>query len=323
MHWRPSKNVVDYMKPAMILLFVIFIIIKAPIFFRPSNLLSVLAQGAVIGIVSIGMTMVILAGEIDISVGAQLYCAGAIASEVFLSTRSVLAAAGAAIISGAAFGLLNGIGVAKLKIPSMIATLAVCNILTGLGSLIIGSDSTLIAGDAYKVVSQTKFLGILSSTWIFIGLFLLFAAVISKTRFGRYIYAIGDNSDALEAAGIHVDRIQIWIFVLTGILCGIGGLIATSRLGGSQYNLSLGTEIYCIAAVVVGGVSMTGGKGNIFGTLFGIFIVAALDNLLRLLSVSAFLYDLVWGLVIFVIVLIDLLKKKQEKRNMERKVSMD
>lgn len=318
MKFKLSKNPVDYIKPVMFFCFIIFIIIKAPLFFRPSNLLSVLAQGAVTGIVSIGMAMVILAGEIDISVGAQLYCTGAIASEVFLATKNLWFAAGAAILSGAVFGLVNGIGVAIFKIPSMIATLATCNVLTGLGSLIIGSDSTLVAGDSYKVVSQTKIFGILSSAWTFLLLFLIFSVVVRKTKFGRYIYAIGDNEDALKAMGINVDAVVIWIFVLTGILCGIGGLIATSRLGGSQFNLSIGSEIYCIAAVVVGGVSMTGGKGSMFGVLFGIFIVAALDNLLRLLSVSAYLYDLVWGIVIFVIVMIDLLKKKQEIRNQER-----
>ncbi len=298
MKFKLSKSYVDYIKPSLLFVFIIIIMVRVPIFLKPSNIISVLAQGATIGIVSIGMTMVILSGEIDISVGAQLYCTGAIASEVFLATKSILITTLAAIVAGAIFGLLNGIGVAKLKIPSMITTLAVSNILTGLASLLIGSGSTLIAGDEYKVISQTKIFGILSSTWIFILLYVVFAIIICKTRFGRYVYAVGDNKDALRAAGINVDFIQIAIFVLTGMLCGVGGLVSTSRLGGSQINLSIGTEIYCIAAVVIGGVSMSGGVGNIFGVLVGIFMVAALDNLLRLISVSAYLYDLVWGIVI-------------------------
>ena len=314
------KEAIDYVKPLAFVLFVIFIFVRVPIFFRPDNLISLLSQGAVIGIASIGMSMVILSGEIDISVGAMIYCSGAIASEVFLSTRSITIATIAAIGAGCVFGFVNGFGVAKLKIPSMIATLAVSNMLTGLGSLIIGADSTLIAGDVYKVISQTKIGGLLSSAWIFILLFVLFAVVIKKTRFGKYIYAIGDNADALSASGINVDFIQIMIFVLTGMLCGIGGLIATSRLGGSQFNLSLGTEVYCIAAVVVGGISMSGGKGNFFGTLIGIFIVAALDNILRLMSVSVYVYNLIWGVVIFCIVLIDIMKKKQEVRNLQKQI---
>ncbi|MDD5017152.1 MAG: ABC transporter permease [Eubacteriales bacterium] len=317
---RLPKNAIDYVKPGMFVIFIVFIIIRVPIFFRVDNLISVVAQGAVIGIASIGMTMVILAGEIDISVGAMIYCSGAIASEVFLSTQSMVLTIFAAIVSGSIFGLLNGLGVAKFKIPSIITTLAVSNILTGMGSLIIGSDSTLIAGDAYKVISQTKILGLLSSAWLYIILFALFLVIVSKTRFGRYIYAIGDNADALRASGINLELMQTMIFVLTGTLCGIGGLLSTSRLGGSQFNLSLGTEIYCIAAVVVGGVSMTGGKGSLLGTLVGVFIVAALDNLLRLMSVSAYIYGVVWGIAIFTIVLIDILKKKQDIRNRQRQI---
>lgn len=314
------KSGIDYLKPAILIAFIIFVAIKSPVFFSPENLISVLSQGAVIGIASIGMAMVILAGEIDISVGAIIYCTGAIASEVFIGTGSLLLASLSALGSGALFGALNGIGVAKLKIPSMITTLAVSNILSGAGSIIIGSDSTLAAGDAYKALSQTKVLGILSSAWIYLLLFALFAVVIQKTRFGRYIYAIGDNQDALQASGIRADAVVMQIFILTGILCGVGGLIATSRLGGTQFNLSLGTEVYCIAAVVVGGISMSGGKGNIFGVFFGVFVVAALDNLLRLMGVNVYMYDVIWGVVIFGVVLIDILKKNRKTRDLERQV---
>lgn len=314
------KSGIDYLKPAILIAFIIFVAIKSPVFFSPENLISVLSQGAVIGIASIGMAMVILAGEIDISVGAIIYCTGAIASEVFIGTGSLLLASLSALGSGALFGALNGIGVAKLKIPSMITTLAVSNILSGAGSIIIGSDSTLAAGDAYKALSQTKVLGILSSAWIYLLLFALFAVVIQKTRFGRYIYAIGDNQDALQASGIRADAVVMQIFILTGILCGVGGLIATSRLGGTQFNLSLGTEVYCIAAVVVGGISMSGGKGNIFGVFFGVFVVAALDNLLRLMGVNVYMYDVIWGVVIFGVVLIDILKKNRKTRDLEQQV---
>jgi len=315
------KSGIDYLKPSISVLFVIFIAIKVPVFFSLNNLISVLSQGAVIGIASIGMAMVILAGEIDISVGAIVYCTGVIASELYLSTGSLVISAVAAIGCGGLCGLINGIGVAKLKIPSLITTLAVCNILSGLGSILIGSEGTLSAGEGYKVVAQTKILGLLSSAWIYIILFLLFVVIIRKTRFGRYIYAIGDNQDALRASGIRVDFVMTMIFVLTGMLCGIGGLITTSRLGGTQFNISLGMEIYCIAAVVVGGISMTGGRGNFVGVFFGVFVVAALDNLLRLMSVNVYMYNVVWGIVIFGVVLIDILKKKQKARDLERQVS--
>ncbi|MDR1754894.1 MAG: ABC transporter permease [Eubacterium sp.] len=321
MKLKLSKNWIDYIKPAMILIFVVFIIWKVPIFLRPDNLITLIPQAAVIGIASIGMSMVIISGEIDISVGAILYCSGAIASEVFMSTRSLIYASLAAVLSGAVFGLVNGFGVAKLKIPSMITTLAVSYILTGLGSILIGSESTLVAGDDYKALSQTKILGMTSNVWIFVFLFVIFAVIINKTRFGRYIYAIGDNADALRASGINVDRVQAYIFILTGLLCGVGGLLTTSRLGGTQFNMSLGTEVYCIAAVVVGGIRMSGGKGSIFGSLLGILMVASLDNILRLTHISVYLYNLVWGVVIFIIVLIDILKKKQHIWNDIHKIS--
>ncbi len=313
----PGRGI-NYLKPAILLIFAVYIAIRVPIFFSPANLISVISQGAVIGVASIGMSMVILAGEIDISVGAIIYCTGAIASEIFIETGNLPFAVLAAIASGALFGAINGFGVAKLKIPSMITTLAVSNILSGLGSIIIGSDSTLAAGSAYKVLSQTKILGLLSSSWIYLLLFAVFAVVICKTRFGRYIYAIGDNQDALRASGIRVDRVMMAIFILTGMLCGVGGLIATSRLGGTQFNLSLGTEVYCIAAVVVGGISMSGGRGNIGGLFLGVFIVAALDNLLRLMSVNVYMYNVIWGIVIFLVVLLDVLEKTQKTRGVRR-----
>lgn len=306
-----SKNWIDYIKPAIFLLLAVFIIWKVPIFLRPDNLITLIPQAAVIGIASIGMSMVILSGEIDISVGAMLYCSGAIASETFMGTRSLILASLAAVASGIVFGLANGLGVAKLKIPSMITTLAVSYILTGLGSILIGSESTLVAGEDYKALSQTKILGMASNAWAFVVLFVIFAVIINKTRFGRHIYAIGDNADALRASGVNADGTLIAVFVLTGALCGVGGLLTTSRLGGTQFNMSLGSEVYCIAAVVVGGIRMGGGKGSIFGSLLGILMVASLDNILRLTHISVYLYNLVWGVVIFIIVLIDILKKKQ------------
>ncbi|NLI54616.1 MAG: ABC transporter permease [Clostridiales bacterium] len=314
------KSGIDYLKPSIVVLFAVFIAIKAPVFFTINNLISVLSQGAVIGIASIGMSMVILAGEIDISVGAMVYCTGVIASELYLSTNNLIISTVAAVVCGGFFGLINGFGVAKLKIPSLITTLSVCNILSGLGSILIGSEGTLSAGERYKIIAQTKILGLLSSAWIYILLFLLFLIIIRKTRFGRYIYAIGDNQDALRACGIRADFTIIMIFVLTGMLCGIGGLVNTSRLGGTQFNISLGMEVYCIAAVVVGGISMSGGRGNVLGVFFGVFIVAALDNLLRLMGVNVYMYNVVWGIVIFGVVMIDILKKKQKARDLERQV---
>lgn len=317
---KVAKITIDLIKPLIFIIFAIFVIVKVPIFFRPDNLIAVLSQAAVIGIASIGMTMVIISGEIDISIGAMIYLTGAVATEVYVSTKSLWLAVFAAIISGGICGLINGFGTAKLKIPSMIITLAVSNALTGLSGIIIGSESTLAAGERYKIISQTKIFGLTSNTWIYLALFVVFIILINKTKFGRYIYAIGDNADALRASGINTSIIQIMIFVITGMLCGISGLLATSRLGGTQFNLSLGTEIYCIAAVVVGGASMSGGKGNILGTFVGVFIVTALDNMLRLLNVSVYLYNVVWGIVIFLIVCIDIIKTKQSIKNHERTI---
>lgn len=303
---------VDLIKPIILILFILFTILKVPTFFTFRNLFDVLSQGVVIGIASLGMSMVIFSGEIDISIGAMIYLTGVLGTQVYMITKSIPFAVLCALSVGAACGFLNGFGVTKLKIPSMITTLAVSNLITGIASLLMGKRDTLVVDDPYKAISQTRIFGQLSGVWIYLVLVALFIIIMSKKKFGRYVYAIGDNADALNSLGISVDRIKIIIFMVTGILCGLAGILATSRLGGSMIMMSVGTEVYCIAAVVVGGASMSGGKGNIIGTFFGSYIVVAIDNLLRLMKTNAYIYDVIWGTIIFSVVLMDILKRRQK-----------
>lgn len=309
---------VDFIKPVMLIMFIIFVFVKVPVFFTLGNLIDVLSQGVMIGIASLGMSMVIFSGEIDISIGAIIYLAGVSATQIYMNTKNMFITLLCALGIGAACGFLNGFGVSKLKIPSMITTLAVSDIAIGIASLLMRKKDTLVADASYKAFSQTRILGQLSSIWIYLVIVVVFILIMNKTKFGRYIYAIGDNADALNTLGISVDRMQIYIFMLTGILCGLAGVLATSRLGGSMIMMSIGTEVYCIAAVVLGGASMEGGKGSIVGTFVGSYIVVALDNLLRLMKTNAYIYNVIWGAIIFSVVLLDIIKTHQKKWQIER-----
>lgn len=315
--WMP-KDYTGYIKPVMLLAFIIVVLVKAPVFFQWSNLIGLLSQGATIGLASLGMTLVIITGGIDISMGGCIYVSGVIATEIYRHTPNLALAILGGLLVGTLCGLINGIGVAYLQIPALITTLATSLALQGAGSLMLGEGAALNVGGIYKYISQTKILGLQSCAWIFLAFFLLFVLLFKTTKFAKYVYALGDNPDAFRASGVRAERVYLSVYTIAGLMCGIAGIVTTARLGGTQYNMSLGTETYCIAAVVIGGASMEGGKGSIFGTFAGVLIVAALDNLLRLMKINAYVYDVIWGIVLFVVVSIDVIRVRQLQRVQER-----
>lgn len=297
----------------MLLLPVIaLLIIAQPTFFSPGNLITLLTQSSIIGIVSMGMTYIILTGGIDLSVGSVLYVCGVAAVLAMRRTGNIPLSILLAILVGAAFGMMNGAAVAAIGLPPMIATLAVTSIARGLGHILVSGRAVLNMPDNYKALGQGKIFGFFPVPVL---LFILVAAaawfILNKMRFGHFIYAIGNNRDAADASGIPAKKVLFTIYAMTGLLCGVGGIILTSRLGGSQVDLGVGLDFSCITAVALGGTSLYGGRGKLTGTLVGVVIVGAIENLLRLLDVSVYYYDIVWGAVIFIAVFMDQFSKKR------------
>lgn len=303
--------------PILLVLFGIFVLVRMPVFFTPENLVSLSSQGAIWGLAAIGMTMLIITGVTDVSVGSQIYLGGVIVVRVFQATESMVLGLLCSILVCSLVSAFNGFAIVKVGLPSMITTLAVQQVCNGAASLIIGKDSVITMPDEFSVWGQSKILGLPISAVLFLVLFVLGCILMNKTKFGRYVYAIGNNSDAVAASGVKVFRIREITFIITGILCGIAGTFNVSRIGGAQFNMGLQMEFSCMAAVVVGGTSMLGGSGNMIGTLLGVFVIAALDQLLRMFSVSVYLYNVFWGGIVLFTVSMDLLKKYQERKERE------
>jgi len=285
-------------------------------FLTPENTWNILRQISVNLCLSIGMTLVILSGGIDLSVGAVLALAGAVAAGLlkygvalrFLGMRlefTVTGAVVAGLVTGAALGWVNGFAITRFKLPPFVATLGMLSIARGLTMLWTGGFPLTELGPRFGFIGTGAWLGMPLPVWIMLALTGLFIVVTQRTRFGRHLYAVGGNERAALLTGLRVNRIKIAVYTLAGALAGVAGLIVTARLDSAQPNAGLGYELDSIAAVVIGGTSLSGGRGSVAGTVLGCLIIGVLNNGLFLLNVSPFWQQVIKGLVILLAVAID------------------
>jgi ribose transport system permease protein len=286
------------------------------------NLFNVARQISVNVCISVGMTMVILTGGIDLSVGSILAFTGAIAAGLFKSGIelhglnlfigfTLFGAICAALVTGGFLGWFNGFMTTRFKVPPFVATLAMLTIARGLTMLYTEGFPITQLGDRFTYLGTGWFLGIPMPVWISILVVVLSILFINKTRTGRYIYAIGGNERAALLSGVNVKKVKVIVYLLAGMFSGIAGLLVTARLDSAQPNAGMGYELDSIAAVVIGGTSLSGGKGSIIGTVIGAGIIGVLNNGLVLLNVSPFWQQVIKGLVILLAVIIDKLQKKE------------
>lgn len=281
-------------------------------FFTLRNLLNVVDQLTVLGIMALGMTAVIVIGGIDLSVGSVL----ALSMMVMGWLNSVMGvpmpiAISAALAVGASCGLASGLLITRANLPAFIATLAMMSIARGLANLV--TDGTQIVGypEWFSALSITRYFGFLSVTVALAALLSLIAALYMKYRAGgRALYAIGGNAEVARLAGIAVKRLTVGVYVVCGMLAGLAGVVMSTRLDSSQPSGGLGYELDTIAAVVIGGASLSGGVGSIWGTLMGVLTIGVLRNGLNLLGVSPFVQQIVIGTVIVLAVAVDTNKRK-------------
>ncbi|GAA0591701.1 ribose ABC transporter permease RbsC [Virgibacillus siamensis] len=284
---------------------IIFIVasIASPRFMDIDNLLNILMHVSIIGIVSLGMTIVMLSGGIDLSVGSVLALIGVVTVLALNATGSILAAVFVALAFGSFVGLLNGLMVAKGKIASFIATLGM---MAGARSIALYlADGGSLSGEVTGFSAIAN-----SSLWIFdypIIIFIIMTVLtyvlMHKTRFGRYVYAIGSNEKAALLSAIRIDRVKLLVYSLAGLYVGVAAIIETSRLNSiSSSSSGMLYELDAIAAVIIGGTRMTGGRGKIIGTFFGVLILGILSNMMNLMNISPHLQGFVKGLIIIVAV---------------------
>ncbi|OAT72496.1 ribose ABC transporter permease [Parageobacillus thermoglucosidasius] len=277
-------------------------------FLTVNNWMNVLRQVSINALIAFGMTFVILTGGIDLSVGSVLALSSAITAGIMASGTNGFTAIIIGLLAGFLMGALNGVVITKGRVAPFIATLATMTMFRGL--TLVYTDGRPITGFAsddilFQMMGRGYFLGIPVPVVFMIVVYVALYFVLKKTTFGRHTYAIGGNEEASRLSGIRVDRLKVWIYSLTGGLSALAGIILTSRLNSAQPTAGTAYELDAIAAVVLGGTSLSGGRGWIFGTLVGALIIGVLNNGLNLLNVSSFYQQVIKGLVILLAVLLD------------------
>ncbi|MEF9991555.1 MAG: ribose ABC transporter permease [Romboutsia sp.] len=292
-----------------LLLLIAIVSILSPNFLNPKNILNILRQTSVNAIIAAGITFVILTGGIDLSVGSILGLSGAVCASLLVSGKGIVLGVIAALAVGAIIGLINGFVISKGKLQPFIATLATMTILKGLTlvftdgkPITLGSDSLAVS---FGNIGAGTILGIPTPAVIMILVFGICYYILHNTKMGRYTYALGSNEEAAKLSGLNTDKVKIWVYIISGILSAVAGIIITSRLYSAQPTAGAGYELDAIAAVVLGGTKLAGGKGKISSTIVGALIIGVLSNALNILDVSSYYQMMVKGIVILVAVLLD------------------
>lgn len=290
-----------------LILLIIVVSILNPSFLDLSNLLNLLRQISINGLIAFGMTFIILTGGIDLSVGSILALSSAFIALMITSGVDPIIALIIGVLIGFVLGAVNGLLVTKGNMAPFIATLATMTIFRGLTLVITDGNPITNLGDSYlfQLFGKGYFIGIPVPAVTMIIVFVILLIILQKTTFGRHTYAIGGNEVAAKISGIKVNKIKILIYGISGLMSALAGGILTSRLNSAQPTAGTSYELDAIAAVVLGGTSLTGGKGRIVGTLIGVLIIGVLNNGLNLLGVSSFYQQVVKGVVILIAILID------------------
>lgn len=297
---------------SLIILCVIFSIMN-PRFMSVANFMNVLQQVAVIAIAAFGMTWVILLGEIDLSIGSIIAVAGMVGAQCFAYGMGFAPALVLTLAGGALMGLINGVLTAKLLLPSFIVTVATMGIYRGLVSLPTNGAPAMIMNETWTAIGTESFAGLPIIIWIVLVLFVINQVLLSKTTFGRRAYLTGGNKEAALYSGIKVDRLKIIIFVISGVMAAVSGVLLSSRLFSAQTNAGVSYELDAIAAAVLGGTSLAGGVGTMVGTLIGALIIGVMNNGMNMLSVPYFYQLIVKGLVILIAVWLDVRAKRAKQ----------
>ncbi|MBD8511550.1 ribose ABC transporter permease [Photobacterium sp. 2_MG-2023] len=307
--WFSKAWLIEQKSLIALLLLIAVVSFLNPNFFTADNILNILRQTSVNAIIAVGMTLVILTAGIDLSVGSVLALCGAFAASLIAIEVPVLIAVPTALLAGAALGAISGIIIAKGKVQAFIATLVTMTLLRGV-TMVYTDGRPVSTGftdtaDAFAWFGTGYVLGIPVPVWLMVVVFAAVWYLLNHTRFGRYVYALGGNESATRLSGINVDRVKIGVYAICGLLAALAGIIVTSRLSSAQPTAGMGYELDAIAAVVLGGTSLMGGKGRIMGTLIGALIIGFLNNALNLLDVSSYYQMIAKAVVILLAVLVD------------------
>lgn len=305
---------------ASLIVLVIGFSLASPNFFQLTNIMSILQATSVNGVLAVGVTLIIITGGIDLSIGTLMtFCAVMTGVVLTWAGMPLIVGVITSIATGVICGLVSGTFVAKMKIPPFIATLGLMLMLKGL-SLIVTGTRPIYFNDTpgFTEIAQGSLIGkIVPSLPIPNGVLILFlvaasvAWILNRTVLGRYTFALGSNEEAVRLSGVNTDAWKMAVYALAGGICGIAGLLIASRLNSAQPALGLGYELEAIAAVVIGGTSLAGGRGTILGTVIGALIMSVLTNGLRVMSVAPEWQTVVTGAIIIAAVYADQLRRRK------------
>ena len=290
-----------------------------PNFLKTSNLLNIANQIAVIAIIAIGMTLVIITAGIDLSVGSLIAFSAVICCWLIrewmggpeATILGMVVASLLAITACGGLGLFSGSMIAYFGVPSFVASLGMMMVASGLAYMISGGLSIYQIPSSFDWLGRgDSFLGIPNAVVLMVLLYVAAHFLMSRTTAGRYVYAVGGNAEAARLSGVPVKKVILWVYACSGMLAGLGGVVMASQFRSGDPKYGLMYELYVIAAVVVGGTSLSGGRGKVFGTLIGAFIIAVIQNGMNLTGVQSYTQKVVLGLVLLAAVLLDMLKKR-------------
>ena len=287
-------------------------------FLTPINLSNILLHSAVLGVVVIGESICLLSGKFDLSVGSTVGLTGALAAWLMVSGQPAasgwelhpVVAIPIVLLVGMAVGLFNGFFIAKVGMNPLLTTLATMIVLRGLALIVTSGESLYDFPDAYRFLGGGSLGPVPMAVIIMLLLFLVFHFVLKHRLVGRHIYIVGGNAGAARACGIRVTRVEIFAFVMSGLLAAVGGILLSGRLNSAQTTSGTGMELEVIAAAVIGGISLAGGRGKLVNAIAGVLVVQCIASGLILLDVEAFWIRCTTGIIIFVAILIDTMKSK-------------
>ena len=300
----------------VLIIMYIFLCFMSPVFFTVRNMTNILSSVGFTAILALGQTFVMLTGGIDLSVGSVLGISSMLGAMTLVRTNSIIAAILVALLVGGLVGLFNGVMVSYFKLPAFVVTLGTMKICRSADYLISDGHSVNKLGDTFKSIAGAEiFKGFRVYYVGIIILFIVIGWVLANTKLGRYTYSIGSNDTATRLAGVNTKKFRLYPYIISGVLAGLGGILMASRFGAVDPNYGTDYEMNTLAAVVVGGCAMTGGKGTIIGTAVGVILMGVLNNGLDISGISPYWQGVAVGIVLIVALLFDFFTDKKKRLN--------
>ena len=297
----------------VLIIMYIFLCFMSPVFFTVRNMTNILSSVGFTAILALGQTFVMLTGGIDLSVGSVLGISSMLGAMTLVRTNSIIAAILVALLVGGLVGLFNGVMVSYFKLPAFVVTLGTMKICRSADYLISDGHSVNKLGDTFKSIAGAEiFKGFRVYYVGIIILFIVIGWVLANTKLGRYTYSIGSNDTATRLAGVNTKKFRLYPYIISGVLAGLGGILMASRFGAVDPNYGTDYEMNTLAAVVVGGCAMTGGKGTIIGTAVGVILMGVLNNGLDISGISPYWQGVAVGIVLIVALLFDFFTDKKK-----------